>query len=88
MADLLFNTFDDHNTYNMEDNKVIHVDWNSKRGRCEALISCHCDQELKTNFKALLGAICEDPDVTMIFLEEFNIKAKELEKQLEELKKW
>lgn len=54
----------------------------------EAVIKTHCEEELRINFKALLGAICEHPDITLIFLEEFNIKAQELSKKLEELKKW
>ena len=64
---------------------MINVDWNSKTESCEAIIRAHCEEEIRTNFKALLGAICKKPDITLIFLEEFNIKAKELEKQLEEL---
>lgn len=67
---------------------MIHVDWNSKTASCEALIRAHCEEEIRQNFKALLGAICKKPDITLIFLEEFNIKAQKLSKQLEELKKW
>lgn len=64
---------------------MIHVGWNSKTSSCEGVIKCHCEEELRTNFKALLGAICEHPSITLIFLEEFNIKAQELGKILEEL---
>lgn len=63
---------------------MIHVDWNSKIGSCEAIIRAHCEEEVRQNFQALLGAICKEPDITLIFLEEFNIKAQELSKQLEE----
>lgn len=65
---------------------MIHVDWNSKTGSCESLIRAHCENEIRQNFKSLLGAICQRSDITLIFLEEFNIKAKELEKELEELR--
>ena len=61
---------------------MIHVDWNSKTGSCEALMRAHCEEELRQNFQALLGAICKKPEITLIFLEEFNIKAKELEELL------
>lgn len=61
---------------------MMHVDWNSKTGSCEALITVHCEEEIRTNFKALLGAVFKRPDVTEIFLEEFNIYAKELEEKL------
>lgn len=61
---------------------MIHVGWNSKTVSCEAVIKAHCEQEIRQNFKALLGAICKEPDITLIFLEEFNIKAKELEELL------
>lgn len=61
---------------------MIHVDWNSKIGSCDALISCHCEEELRTNFETLLGAVFKEPEVTEIFLEEFNIYAKELEEKL------
>ena len=61
---------------------MIHVDWNSKIGLCDALIRCHCEEELRTNFEALLGAVFKEPEVTEIFLEEFNIYAKELEEKL------
>lgn len=64
---------------------MINVDWNSKINSCEAIIKCHCKEELRANFKAILGAICEHPDITLIFLEEFNIKAQELGEILEEL---
>ena len=62
---------------------MIHVDWNSKIGSCEAIIKAHCEQEIRQNFKALLGAVFKRPDITEIFLEEFNIYAKELEELLE-----
>ena len=61
---------------------MMHVDWNSKTDSCEATISAHCEQELRQNFKALLGAVFKRPDITEIFLEEFNIYAKELEEKL------
>lgn len=61
---------------------MINVDWNSKTGSCEALISCHCEEEVRQNFQALLGAVFTRPDITEIFLEEFNIYAKELEEKL------
>lgn len=61
---------------------MIIVDWNSKTDSCEATISAHCEQELRQNFKALLGAVFKRPEVTEIFLEEFNIYAKELEELL------
>ncbi|MBO7734174.1 MAG: hypothetical protein J6S67_16540 [Methanobrevibacter sp.] len=64
---------------------MIHVDWNTKVGGVDALISCHCEEELRANFKAFLGAIVEHPDLTLIFLEEFNIKAQELGEILEDL---
>lgn len=64
---------------------MIHVDWNSKIGSCEALVRAHCEEELRQNFRALLGAVFKKPDITMIFLEEFNIKAQELGEILEEL---
>lgn len=62
---------------------MIIVDWNSKIGSCEAVIKAHCEQEIRQNFKALLGAVFKRPDITEIFLEEFNIYAKELEELLE-----
>lgn len=62
---------------------MIHVGWNSKTASCEAIIKCHCQEEVRTNFQAFLGAVCKNPDITLIFLEEFNIKAKELEELLE-----
>lgn len=62
---------------------MIVVDWNSKTSSCEALIRAHCEQEIRQNFKALLGAVFKRPDITEIFLEEFNIYAKELEELLE-----
>lgn len=61
---------------------MIHVDYNSKIGGCDALIRCHCEKELRENFETLLGAVFKRPDVTEIFLEEFNIYAKELEEKL------
>ena len=61
---------------------MIFVDWNSKTDSCEALIRAHCEEEIRTNFKALLGAVFKRPDITEIFLEEFNIYAKELEEKL------
>ena len=61
---------------------MIIVDWNLKINSCEAIISAHCDQELRLNFKAFLNAIGTRPDITEIFLEEFNIYAKELEEKL------
>lgn len=61
---------------------MIHVDWNSKTNSCEALIRAHCENEIRTNFKTLLGAVFTRPDITEIFLEEFNIYAKELEEKL------
>ena len=61
---------------------MIFVDWNSKIDSCEALIRAHCEEEIRTNFKALLGAVFKRPDITEIFLEEFNIYAKELEEKL------
>lgn len=64
---------------------MIKVDYNSKVGACEAVISCHCQEELRANFKAFLGAICEHPSITLIFLEEFNEKAQELGEILEGL---
>lgn len=54
---------------------MIKVDYNSKVGACEAYISCHCEEELRANFKAILGAICEHPSIMLIFLEEFNEKS-------------
>lgn len=65
---------------------MIHVDWNSKTNSCEALIRAHCEEEIRANFQALLGAVFKRPDITEIFLEEFHIKVQELSKQLEELK--
>lgn len=64
---------------------MIHVDWNSKTGSCETLIRAHCEEELRQNVRSLLGAIHQSREVTLIFLEEFNIEAKRLEKELEEL---
>lgn len=61
---------------------MIVVDWNTKTNSCEAVIKAHCEEEIRANFQALLGAICKRPDITLIFLEEFNIKAKELEEFL------
>lgn len=61
---------------------MIHVGWNSKIGSCEAVIKAHCEEEIRRNFKVLIGAICKEPDITLIFLEEFNIYAKELEEKL------
>ena len=61
---------------------MIIVDWNSKTDSCEATISAHCEQELRQNFKALLIGVFIRPDITEIFLEEFNIYAKELEEKL------
>lgn len=61
---------------------MIHVDCNSKIGGYDAFICCHCEEEVRQNFQALLGAIFKRPDVTEIFLEEFNIYAKELEEKL------
>lgn len=61
---------------------MINVDWNSKTNSCEALIRAHCEEEIRTNFEALLGAVFKKPEVTEIFLEEFNIYAKELEEYL------
>ena len=61
---------------------MIRVDWNSNTNSCEALIKAHCEQEIRQNFKALLGAVFTRPDITEIFLEEFNIYAKELEEKL------
>lgn len=61
---------------------MIHVDWNSKTGSCETLIRAHCENEIRQNFKSLLGAIGQRSDITLIFLEEFNIYAKELEERL------
>lgn len=62
---------------------MIIVDWNSKINSCEAIIKAHCEQEIRANFQALLGAVFKRPDITEIFLEEFNIYAKELEEKLE-----
>lgn len=62
---------------------MIHVGWNSKTNSTEAIIKAHCEEELRANFKAILGAICERSDITLIFLEEFDIYAKELEEKLE-----
>lgn len=61
---------------------MIHVDWNSKTSSCEAVIKAHCEEEIRQNFKALIGAVFKEPDITEIFLEEFNIYAKELEEYL------
>lgn len=61
---------------------MIHIGWNSKTASCEAIIKTHCEKELRANFKALLGAVFMRPDITEIFLEEFNIYAKELEEEL------
>lgn len=61
---------------------MIHVGWNSKVHSCESIIKAHCEEEIRTNFKALLGAVFKRPDITEIFLEEFNIYAKELEELL------
>lgn len=61
---------------------MIVVDWNSKINSYEAIIKAHCEEEIRTNFKALLGAVFIRPDITAIFLEEFNIYAKELEEKL------
>lgn len=61
---------------------MIHVGWNSKINSCEAIINAHCEKEVRVNFKALLGAVFTRPDITEIFLEEFNIYAKELEEKL------
>lgn len=61
---------------------MIVVDWNSKICSCEAIIRAHCEQEIRQNFKALLGAVFKRPDITEIFLEEFNIYTKELEEKL------
>lgn len=61
---------------------MIHVDWNSKTNSCEAIIRAHCEQEIRQNFKTLLGAVFKRPDINEIFLEEFNIYAKELEEKL------
>lgn len=61
---------------------MIHVDWNSKINSCEVIIRAHCENEIRQNFKAFLGAVGTRPDITEIFLEEFNIYAKELEEKL------
>lgn len=61
---------------------MIHTDYNSKSGTCETLIRAYYEKELRENFKSLLGAICQRSDITLIFLEEFNIYAKELEEKI------
>lgn len=61
---------------------MINVDWNSEIASCEAIIKAHCEEELRANFKALLGAVCKRPDITLIFLEEFNKYASKLEEEL------
>ena len=63
---------------------MIHIFYNKISGATDCLIKAHCKEELVADFRSFLGAICKDPDIMLIFFEEFNDITKVVEKRLKD----